>query len=49
MLTVGGWGDFPKVLDGASRLFVDIFGDEVGFTLVRSSGLNASLWTRRSR
>lgn len=30
MLTADGWDDFPKVLDGASRLFIDVLGDEVG-------------------
>jgi len=30
MLTVDGWEGFPRVLDGASRLFVDALGDEVG-------------------
>lgn len=30
MLTVDGWDDFPKVLDGASRLFADALGDEAG-------------------
>jgi enamine deaminase RidA (YjgF/YER057c/UK114 family) len=27
MQTVDGWDDFPKVLDGASKLFLDTLGD----------------------
>ena len=27
MLTVDGWDDFPKVLDGASRVFLDALDD----------------------
>lgn len=30
MLTVEGWDDFPKVLDGASSLFLEVLGDEAG-------------------
>jgi enamine deaminase RidA (YjgF/YER057c/UK114 family) len=25
--TVDGWDEFPKVLDGASQLFLDVLGD----------------------